>query len=84
MKCPGKRRWEWCGWPTIPLESTEKPTEDRKKYYEERQKKQLEIQAKYKKEIDRIRKKGDKTAGEALQKKIDDEVYEWSREYLNE
>lgn len=64
--------------------STEKPTDDKEKYYEARRKKQLEIQAKYKKEIDAIRKKGDKIAGEALQEKIDEEVVEWSKGYKGE
>lgn len=58
-------------------QSTKKTTPERDEYYKARQKKEAEVQARYKKEISDIRKAGDKKAWDILQEKIADELREW-------
>lgn len=64
--------------------SAKKTTPEQKEYLEARRKKEREVQEKHKKEIAEIRKKGDTVAAEVLREKMDEEVREWSREYLEE
>ena len=62
-------------------QSTKKTTPEQEEYYKARQKKEAEVQARYKKEISDIRKAGDKEAWDILQEKIADELREWSINY---
>jgi len=59
-------------------QSTKKITPEQDEYYKARQEKEAEITEKYKKDISKIRKVGDKKAWDVLQDKIAGEVREWS------
>ena len=59
--------------------STKKPTKEQDVRYEEAKKKRIELEEKYRPEIEKARKDGDMKAIGGIGKKINNEMAEWSR-----